>query len=76
MIKEEKQLLLKDLCVRLPYGVKGLALGGRIDTISVFVSGEYPWVKTTTGLVCHLDTGQFKPYLRPMSSMTEEERKN
>ncbi len=73
MTQEDKQLLLKDLCTRLPYGVKGLALGGRDDTISVLVPGEYPWVKTDTGLVCHLGTGQFKPYLRPMSSMTEEE---
>ena len=75
MTQEEKQLLLKDLCARLPYGVKGQALGGRDDTISVLVPGEYPWVKTDTGLVCHLGTGQFKPYLRPMSSMTEEEKK-
>ena len=73
MTQEDKQLLLKDLCTRLPYGVKGLALGGRDDTISVLVPVEYPWVKTDTGLVCHLGTGQFKPYLRPMSSMTEEE---
>lgn len=74
MTQEEKQLLLKDLCARLPYGVKGLALGDRDDTISILVPGEYPWVKTTTDLVCHLGTGQFKPYLRPMLSMTEEEK--
>ena len=73
MTSEEKHLLLKDLCARLPYKVKGLALGGKIDTIEVFVPSEYPWVKTSTGLICHLDTGQFKPYLRPMSSMTEKE---
>jgi hypothetical protein len=24
MTKEEKELLLKDLCARLPYGVKGI----------------------------------------------------
>jgi hypothetical protein len=74
MTQEEKQLLLKDICERLSYGVKGQALGGRDDTINVLVPTEYPWVKTTTGLVCHLDTGQFKPYLRPMSSMTEDEK--
>lgn len=75
MTQEEKQLLLRDLCARLPYGVKGLALGVEHDTISVLVPGEYPWVKTTSGLVCHLGTGQFKPYLRPMSTMTEEEER-
>ena len=73
MTKEDKELLLKDLSARLAYGVKGLALGGKDDRISAFVPGEYPWVRTATGLVCHLDNGQFKPYLRPMSSMTDEE---
>lgn len=73
MTKKQKQLLVKALCGYLPYGVKGLALGGRVDTISTLVPGEYPWVKTDTGLICRLGTGQFKPYLRPMSSMTEEE---
>ena len=74
MTQEEKQLLLKDLCARLPYGVKGLALGGKVDTINALVPTEYPWIKTATGLICHLSNGQFKPYLRPMSSMTEEEK--
>lgn len=73
MTYEEKELLLKDICARLPYGVKGLALGSKEDTISSLRLGEYPCVKTTSGLSCHLGTGQFKPYLRPMSSMTKEE---
>ena len=75
MTQEDKELLVKDLSGRLSHGVKGLALGGKVDTIDVFVPSEFPWVKTTTGLVCHLGSGQFKPYLRPMSSMTEEEDK-
>jgi len=75
MTQKEKQLLLKDLCARLPYGVKGLSLGSRVDTISTFVPDASPWVKTTTGLFCYLGSGQFKPYLRPMSSMTDEEEK-
>ena len=75
MTQEDKDFLLKDLCARLPYGVKGLALGSRDDTISVLIPVEHPLVKTTTGLVCHLGTGQFKSYLRSMSSMTEEEKR-
>ena len=74
MTKEDRQLLLVDLCSRLPYGVKGLALGGKIDSIKTLSPTEYPWVKTSSGLSCHLGNGQFKPYLRPMSSMTEDER--
>ena len=74
MTQEDMQLLLTDLCARLTYGVKGLALGGKIDSIKTLSPTEYPWVKTSSGLSCHLGNGQFKPYLRPMSSMTDEER--
>ena len=75
MTQEDKQIVLVDLYARLPYGVKGLALGSKEDTISSLRLGEYPCVKTTSGLSCHLGTGQFKPYLRSMSSMTDEEKK-
>ena len=65
MTQEEKQLLLKDLCARLPYNVK----------IQV-----KEWATLDTELkVGHInrlqnDDLELKPYLRPMSSMTEEER--
>jgi hypothetical protein len=60
MKQEEKQLLLKDLCARLPYGVKCRML-------------------KSDSQVCTLDSSLLdkveilEPYLRPMSSMTEEE---
>ena len=60
MTNEEKQLLLKDLCARLPYGVKCRML-------------------KSDSQVCTLDSGLLdkveilEPYLRPMSSMSEEE---
>ena len=68
MTQEDKELLLKDLCARLPYGVICLIhnvngddynrsiMGGDIDLFSH-----------------HFIT--IKPYLRPMSSMTDDERK-
>lgn len=63
MTQEDKHLLLQDLCARLPYGVKALINGWegiiKIHDISDFNEG----IKT------------IKPYLRPMSSMTEEEKK-
>jgi len=62
MTKEEKQLLLVDLCVRLPYGVK------------VNYNGLTDYTLTNTLMVSHFYE-LMKPYLRPMSNMTEEEKK-
>lgn len=66
MTKEEKQLLFKDLCARLPYGVK---------VKYIFDDGSHcPFELSTKILQECLDKG-FLPYLRPMSSMTEEEKR-
>ena len=80
MTQEENELLLKDLCERLPYGVKchfkyGSAEGdvtlGCIDNgIARF---EYGWYGK---FHVSIDADYIKPYLRSMSSMTEEEKKN
>ena len=67
MIREEKELLLKDLCVRLPYGVKFQS--ENIETVLfVDTSDGEVWINGT----CIDD---FKPYLFPLSSMTEEQKK-
>lgn len=60
-----KQLLLKDLCSRLPYGVKVHI----IDKTGTEIDDEL-----TTSTISHLDRWIVMPYLRPMSSMTEEEK--
>ena len=71
MTPEERQLLLQDLCARLPYGVKVDVAGNTqslVGLLDELVSAGY-------------DINDFddyaledvKPYLRPMSSMTEEE---
>jgi hypothetical protein len=78
MKQEDKELLLKDLCARLPYGVKCCVYNneqnqkyyGRekfditlnIDNICGFLGQD--------GALEYID---IKPYLRPMSNMTEEE---
>ena len=75
MTQEEKQLILKDLSARLPYGVKIMFShnGFRwdweqtLDEITKCEDGEY----AVNGWGIH----GIKPYLRPMSSMTEEEKK-
>ena len=83
MTQEEKELLLKDLCARLPYGLlintpRGTfeldAIAGdlisladiedRLSDLIQYIDGKY-WFP--------IETGNYKPYLRPMSSMTEKE---
>ena len=74
MTKKEKELLSKDLCARLYYGIKGLHRGQvhilktmdwGYDRMSIKVDGYDAWFPIDS----------FKPYLRSMSSMTEEEKK-
>lgn len=66
MTQEEKQLLLKDLSARLPYGVKvtdglrTITLNVRIDTVPAT-------------LTRFMQSENLRYYLRPMSSMTEKE---
>ena len=79
MTQNEKDLLLKDLCGRLPYGVKGLVtfngnhfmtqhqvedrtIDGKLyDRFAEFQSSWY-------------DNVTIKPYLFPLSSMTEKQK--
>lgn len=76
MTQEDKELLLKDLCARLPYGViiKHKDEHGRsIDARLVGYNGDWFNYYYIDNLCFHLKIHEFKPYLRPMSSMTEEE---
>ena len=68
MTKEERELLLKDLCARLPYGVK-VEIDGY--NISVLKGIDGDTISTDRGINYPLRL--VKPFLRPMSSMTEEE---
>ena len=77
MKPEDKELLLKDLCARLPYGVKALYYGSEeemltVDTIEAIYT--QPSVEIVIGQY-GLELDDVKPYLRSMSSMTEEEQK-
>ena len=78
MTQEEKQLLLKDLCARLPYGTEiSLTDGtsGMITSISIAPHGTFVTVYFNRDNVEDVSLEDIKPYLRPMSSMTEEEKK-
>jgi hypothetical protein len=81
VIEEEKILLLKDLSMRLPYGVKcHFKWGSAEDDITLrcidnnnglnVARFEYGWGGRFHVII---DAAYIKPYLRPMSSMTEEE---
>lgn len=69
MEQKDKQLLLKDLCARVPYHPKGLVVnactGAECDE----------WLTCATFTMFTSITNNCRLYLRPMSSMTEEEQK-
>ena len=74
MTQENKELLLKDLCARLPYGVK--------IELSWWDMGEWKYIDTTLEadhieqLINDEDGDiEIEPYLRPMSSMTNEQKR-
>ena len=70
---EDQDLLLKDLCGRLPYGVKCVAISdGYIGCISS-IESQYGVVTFDDGRqeeICDI-----KPYLFPISSMTKEQKR-
>ena len=73
MTQEDKELLLKDICARLPYGVKvNNEIQGDFEVYGF--CENYIFVRTTTS---HADFSieNIKPYLFPLSSMTKEQEK-
>ena len=62
MTQEDKSLLLKDLCARLLYGV-------------ICKSNSYRNILFNSSHISLIESEEIKPYLRPMSSMNEEEEK-
>lgn len=80
MKQEDKELLVKDLCARLPYGVKCCIYNFGGDTIRIkedilwSVQGDNiltlkSYVEKREAYMYH----QIKPYLFPLSSMTVEQ---
>ena len=85
MTQEYKELLLKDLCARLPYqpivqidgcgmwnlrGVDHDDSSELRDRVIVWYGENYPSSKNSFPII------NCKPYLFPLSSMTEEQQKN
>ena len=65
MTQEDKDLLLKDLCARLPYNVKANSRDGK-KTITITAIAIANFMNGAIDII--------KPYLRPMSSMTKEDK--
>ena len=73
MKQEDKELLLKDLCARLPYHIRlkvwlkdGTTEEGVLDL-------EHNYGDVLRDAFYYNEIIDIKPFLRPMSSMTEEE---
>jgi hypothetical protein len=83
MKKEDKELLIKDLCPRLPYGLT-IDFGGiRMTLHDMKVFHLYNGSDDIKDYIClinvfgdddYVDVENIKPYLFPLSSMTEEQK--
>ena len=76
MTQEEKQLLLRDLSARLPYGViihtwYNRSIDIKCTGIDLYTNTVNLDIPKDDDAKVYIDN--VKPYLRPMSSMTEEE---
>lgn len=77
MTQKQNDLLLKDLCARLPYGVKYMSYSWNYDT-----DQELPVIETLEcvdkdGYINHrrvYTIDDIKPYLFPLSSMTDYQK--
>ena len=80
MTQEEKELLLKDLCARLPYGVRYRHFTWNDEYGETYIAAQIYSINTD-GYVknCHDDETVYidnvRLYLLPLSSMTEEQKK-
>jgi len=73
MTQEQKQILLVDLCARLPYGIKCYEAGVEYTFDVIGTTNDNKEFVFSDGYERNLEN--IKPYLRPMSSMSEEELK-
>lgn len=82
MKQEDRQLLLKDLCTRLPFGICANLPNHHLVSHKYVIDDINTHNGWTNGLldcagriqIYGAKIEDIKPYLRPMSSMTEEEK--
>lgn len=71
ILKENKKLLLKDLCSRLPYEIKGKTAAGEVVSLMRRGQADYDIITSITNAI---EKHGWRPYLFPLSSMTEEQK--
>ena len=69
MTQEEKDLLLKDLCGRLPYGIKCATVRYRPDEKFIISTDTITFEN-----ISKYTDARYKIYLFPLSSMTDEQK--
>lgn len=74
MTKEDKELLFKDLCAMLPYHVRVKVWLKDKTTEEGILDLEHNYGDVLRDAFYYKKIIDIKPYLRPMSSMTEEEK--
>lgn len=72
MTQEQKDLLIKDLCARLPYEVKVLYKGKKYKISNVSICNETITIYGERGYPIEVEIKKVKPYLFPISNMEEE----
>ena len=78
MNKEDKELLFRDLCTRLPYNVMcqvDFKEDGKYNSKVMLLSGIFTDEAYFTTKGGSIYSNEYKPYLFPLSSMTEEQKK-
>ena len=73
----DKELLLKDICARLPYNVicqVEFKENGKYNSEVMLLSGIFTDEAYFTTKDGSIYSNEYKPYLFPLSSMTEEEK--
>ena len=77
MTKENKELLFKDLCARLPYNVicqVEFRENGKYKSKVMLLSGIFTDEAYFTTKGGSIYSNEYKPYLFPLLSMTEEQK--
>ena len=77
MTSEDKELLIKDLCARLPYNVicqVEFRENGKYNSKVMLLSGIFTDEAYFTTKGGSIYSNEYKPYLFPLSSMTEKEK--
>ena len=78
MTQKDKELLLKDLTARLPYGVKFMYNKNIYTTkgLDLIVTDEGDWEYAVTAKnIAPIEIDFIKPYLLPLSSATDKQEK-